>query len=216
MYIEELEQVLGKIQQTEEQLKLLKIELKYIPFLISKKNLSYDENLKIAEYLYWADVGISANDIAEIIMRMKLHKFLKLIPKEFPNIICSNCLKPIIIKSLQAKKEFTVKKYFNNKICDTCLNKRSEERDVEYKNQALKRKELLFNLKSMPYKEYLESDHWKQTRDYQLKRAKFRCQLCNLSGKLNVHHRTYERRGEELNSDLIVLCESCHKLHHNK
>ena len=42
-----------------------------------------------------------------------------------------------------------------------------------------------------------------------------RCQLCNLgSVPLNVHHRTYERRGEELDEDLTVLCRECHHTFH--
>jgi len=47
-----------------------------------------------------------------------------------------------------------------------------------------------------------------------LKRAKYSCQLCNSKDNLNVHHRTYERRGHELASDLIVLCKQCHKTFH--
>ena len=31
---------------------------------------------------------------------------------------------------------------------------------------------------------------------------------------LEVHHRTYERLGEELASDLTVLCNRCHHVHH--
>jgi len=33
---------------------------------------------------------------------------------------------------------------------------------------------------------------------------------------LNVHHNTYKRRGHELGSDLLVLCQKCHKKIHNK
>lgn len=71
-------------------------------------------------------------------------------------------------------------------------------------------------LKSCPYSEYLQSEHWKDIRLMALRRASFRCQLCNAQDKLNVHHRTYERRGEELLSDLTVLCEPCHAKHHGK
>ena len=69
-------------------------------------------------------------------------------------------------------------------------------------------------LKSMPYKEYLQTDHWKHTRKSALKRAEYRCQLCNGDAMLQVHHRTYERRGHERASDLIVLCRQCHKDFH--
>ena len=45
--------------------------------------------------------------------------------------------------------------------------------------------------------------------------AGYRCQVCNGDEKLNVHHRTYERYpGRERLADLTVLCERCHKKHH--
>lgn len=31
------------------------------------------------------------------------------------------------------------------------------------------------------------------------------------TSRLHVHHRTYERLGEELPEDLVVLCEVCHE-----
>jgi hypothetical protein len=31
---------------------------------------------------------------------------------------------------------------------------------------------------------------------------------------LQVHHRTYERRGAELADDLVVVCRQCHEIHH--
>ena len=75
-------------------------------------------------------------------------------------------------------------------------------------------------LKYMPYKEYLQTEFWDKQRKGALKRALFRCQLCN-KGKaarvtLDVHHRTYERRGRESPEDLIVLCRNCHSNFHNK
>lgn len=57
---------------------------------------------------------------------------------------------------------------------------------------------------------------WKEARRRALKRAGFACQLCNSKDKtLNVHHRTYERRGNEQNNDIIVLCEDCHRKFHD-
>ena len=38
----------------------------------------------------------------------------------------------------------------------------------------------------------------------------------NSSRRLNVHHGTYVRRGRELDSDLFLLCESCHKAVHRR
>jgi len=70
------------------------------------------------------------------------------------------------------------------------------------------------DLQNMTYSDYLQSQEWQETRSGALKRANYRCQLCNRSGRLNVHHRTYERRGREYASDLTVLCEECHAKHH--
>jgi len=86
-------------------------------------------------------------------------------------------------------------------------------------------------LKSLPYAEYLKSNHWYYKRNKALNKAFFQCQVCNSKGhiirpandpdfveyrecQLHVHHRTYERKGHELPQDLIVLCSECHELFH--
>lgn len=68
----------------------------------------------------------------------------------------------------------------------------------------------LSELKSMPYPEYLQTPEWAKKRDKALRFAGYRCQLCNSPKSLNVHHRTYERKGHELMGDLTVLCNDCH------
>lgn len=42
-----------------------------------------------------------------------------------------------------------------------------------------------------------------------------RLQVCNCNAPLDVHHNTYERRGQERPSDLIALCRPCHEKHHD-
>jgi hypothetical protein len=72
-------------------------------------------------------------------------------------------------------------------------------------------------LRGMPYKEYLLTPEWQARRTAALERALYRCQVCNRGRcELHVHHRTYERRGAELPSDLIVLCARHHALFHGK
>ena len=63
--------------------------------------------------------------------------------------------------------------------------------------------------------EYLQSGHWKAVREGALRRAAYRCQVCNSDKSLDVHHRTYERVGRELPEDLTVLCRKCHNVFHN-
>lgn len=75
----------------------------------------------------------------------------------------------------------------------------------------------VFALQKIPYQVYLKSKHWKKKREDALAKANHTCQLCNTQqGTLDVHHRTYKRRGWEQPEDLIVLCRACHtKFHHD-
>jgi 5-methylcytosine-specific restriction endonuclease McrA len=66
------------------------------------------------------------------------------------------------------------------------------------------------------YSQYLESAEWKAKRRGALERADHRCQVCYSKRRLQVHHRTYARVGEERDADLTVLCTRCHRLFHEK
>lgn len=66
------------------------------------------------------------------------------------------------------------------------------------------------------YSEYLQSKHWKDLAEETRRLAGYRCQVCNSDQKLEVHHRTYERKGDEHQSDLVCLCHDCHERFHNK
>jgi hypothetical protein len=65
-------------------------------------------------------------------------------------------------------------------------------------------------LRTMPYPDYLRTPEWAERRRGALRRAGHACETCSAQGRLHVHHRTYERRGEERVDDLAVLCEDCH------
>ncbi len=73
----------------------------------------------------------------------------------------------------------------------------------------------LDELRRMGYREYLRTPEWRTTRAAALLRAGHCCSLdATHTTDLEVHHRTYERRGEELASDLVVLCHDCHMTFH--
>jgi hypothetical protein len=77
--------------------------------------------------------------------------------------------------------------------------------------------ERLAELRAMPYRLYLRTPEWRRTRMAALVRAGNACSLdVTHTERLEVHHRTYERLGAELVTDLVVLCHSCHELHHKK
>jgi hypothetical protein len=65
------------------------------------------------------------------------------------------------------------------------------------------------------YKEFIRSDAWAAIREAAVERADRRCQICYSADHLQVHHRTYERfGGDELPTDLTVLCDGCHDAFH--
>jgi len=65
------------------------------------------------------------------------------------------------------------------------------------------------------YQDYLtRSPHW-----HMLKRQHDRipCYSCGdwKAFNLDLHHKTYERLGQEVPSDLVRMCKFCHKLGHD-
>lgn len=97
--------------------------------------------------------------------------------------------------------------------CDDCTARSRQLSAVQLRNWQLRKE----HLARMPYKEYLKTPEWQERRRKAVRTAKNACQLCNTSGViLDVHHRTYENRGNERFADLIVLCRACHSKHHGK
>lgn len=99
--------------------------------------------------------------------------------------------------------------------CAECAQKRDSWKDA-YEQRMAAQAALAERLRRLPYREYLKTDHWQQVRRDALRRAGYRCELCFASGQLDVHHKTYERRGMEQRGDLIVLCRDCHGKFHDK
>jgi len=69
-------------------------------------------------------------------------------------------------------------------------------------------------LKALPYRVYLQSSWWFSRRNKALRDAGYRCNRCEVKRDLEVHHRSYQRLGAELDSDLEVVCRGCHLGHH--
>ena len=72
---------------------------------------------------------------------------------------------------------------------------------------------------SINYNEYLKSSRWRNMRLAKFNEVGYRCEKCGCEGdamKIDVHHKTYERLGNERMSDLEVLCRYCHKVKHGE
>ena len=64
-------------------------------------------------------------------------------------------------------------------------------------------------------KVYMRSNVWKVRKLATLIIQNSRCKLCDSPYDLHLHHLTYERLGNEYQSDLVVLCGQCHQRQHD-
>jgi len=149
---------------------------------------------------------------------------LNIKPKEIPDKIgiyilygrCNKCGGDILFQSRGALQWWYKRPNYSSNLCEDCEKKDANSRIGGYIEREKQRKERVSQLRNMPYPEYLQTPEWDKTRKLKLKESSFRCEMCNATGVLNVHHRTYENRGDENTKDLIVLCEKCHKKFHDK
>lgn len=63
--------------------------------------------------------------------------------------------------------------------------------------------------------EYMQSEQWKQLKLERLKIAQNKCESCDSTHNLHLHHITYERLTQEHIEDLAVVCEQCHTYIHS-
>jgi hypothetical protein len=67
------------------------------------------------------------------------------------------------------------------------------------------------------YEDYIKSPEWAEKRKIVMQMWCNRCALCNIGATpLDLHHRTYDRVGNELVTDLVPLCRNCHAKFHGK
>lgn len=71
-------------------------------------------------------------------------------------------------------------------------------------------------MSQVDYESYLLSPEWRERRAERIRFAAGKCEVCCSRDRLEVHHRTYERLGAELMTDLLVLCDDCHGRFHDK
>jgi len=185
------------------------------------KAIGKEESGKLATEIYWDFRGYAT------IVRTAYYNagYDGDIPTVGQESICSICKKVITFKSIVNKNNFDN----NSHICYICQyifdelgysNYPNCQRDVwKYEGGKYGLEEdvkSIHNLRTMPYQEYLQSDHWAAKRKEALDFYGHRCVVCHTTAQLQVHHRTYAHKGLENMNDLVVLCSECHKLYHNK
>lgn len=61
------------------------------------------------------------------------------------------------------------------------------------------------------YKEYLNSEEWKEKRKEFIELANKECEECGSTKNLQVHHLNYDNIYHESEEDVEVLCDDCHE-----
>ena len=95
----------------------------------------------------------------------------------------------------------------------------TDRKHLTYKHQH--RSRIKWEMETKPerallYQEYLLSNEWKRRRLRILDRDKYTCQGCHETAATQVHHLTYTHLFDELDYQLISLCENCHAKAHKK
>jgi 5-methylcytosine-specific restriction endonuclease McrA len=205
--VQELNKKFAVIEQQENSIVLWKYEI--LKAIYDESNLELAR--EFANEIYWDERLSMISDLKNMWEIKTGEKFIQK-PKKV-TVICTKCIAEF---EISAK---SVSDAHKPKLCPECtpVNNPVSGRDLlaeANKKYWKEYQERLYVLKTMPYREYLKTPEWQERRKAAYRRAQNRCQLCNNTGVLNVHHRDYTRRGNELNSDLIVLCDKCHKKFH--
>lgn len=221
----EIESILQDIEEMEEAINQLQTRLENLPAQIANELETEAERIEAAKYLYWSVPRLSSKIIAKDLLGISVRNIKKYIPSTEEFIPCERCQQNIYFTTRSHAQELKRrlrkdKRYYSEGykiICDTCWKEIVQQREKNNQQKYSRYFERLNELQKMPYQEYLKTPEWRQRRQKHLQSAGFRCQVCNANGvTLHVHHRTYERRGTERFSDLIVLCRECHELFHQK
>jgi hypothetical protein len=64
------------------------------------------------------------------------------------------------------------------------------------------------------YDLYLATDKWRGFKNSIISKRGFNCELCSSKKNIQVHHLTYERLGNEMPEDVMILCKKCHEKAH--
>ncbi|KKL66391.1 hypothetical protein LCGC14_2145460 [marine sediment metagenome] len=181
-----------------------------------------EKRRELASKIYLANRNIGATDLAIHMGAPPGKPTTKYIKPTLFNGHCKYCgdNSPIPVSSRgdikYDKYGMFVELTYRRHECDKCQNERAEGYRESSKRDQEDNARLMEELRTMPYREYLETDHWENTRRRALNRANYKCEMCNGKGVLHVHHKTYARRGDEWMADLIVLCKNCHAKFHDK
>jgi hypothetical protein len=179
---------------------------------------SFEDLQECVSFLYWNKV-FEQDDLIQL-FGLTNQNFISYITPRYTGGKCQLCKRELRFHTIEEEEEYCLSGRIDT-LCPLCSIDKNKsnliETDGVWWSLGFLTEQMISALKTMPYSEYLNTEVWDLTRRRALDYAGHKCQVCNRDDiTLNVHHRTYERRGEEYPQDLIVLCEDCHKLFHFK
>jgi len=106
-------------------------------------------------------------------------------------------------------------------LCESCVQGLQHRYGEQHRADLCIRRARIAELRKLPFEEYRLTPEWRARRNRVLLRAGNKCELCYASMLIELHHRTYDRYGDELLNDLSgcvalaigVITTSCRKLH---
>ncbi len=223
--MEELKAVVTDLQEAEDAVQILEQRLDEIVLGLRDRIEDHDKLMQAASYVYWMVPSVKVKTIAQgVFGNDEVRQVLQVIPAVSAGISCERCAREIPVTSRtnfqELMRELRRNRRFPNEygvVCNDCRAKIMAGRWHEQSQCDAAWEARLRELRAMPYREYLLTPEWEDRRARHLRSAGYRCQVCNAGGtRLDVHHRTYERLGEELFKDLVVLCNKCHELFHRE
>lgn len=219
--LEDLNTVLTELDDAETRVKALKQKLaETVLNLPSRLGENEDLRDEAVHYLYWFEERVNATTLKQafdvISPSHASKKSTNVLRQPTIEEVCKTCNQTFLAK-ITSRSAFKERRW--SKECEECEEKRHLTNRQYFERQrqreaALQQRQ--YELRTMPYYKYLQTPEWQERRKRAMKKAGFRCQVCNAYGvRLNTHHRTYERRGNERDTDLITLCEACHQIFHD-
>lgn len=129
---------------------------------------------------------------------------------------CAICFRGMghVYKRTEALEMLAGEQPFND---EECQEKRQKAYDVHYAQfriaydaHQIKRKQAWRDY----YNAYLKSIRWALLRVKVLTMVGYKCEACQSTDTLQLHHRHYQTLGQEGLDDVVILCKTCHDLVH--
>lgn len=97
---------------------------------------------------------------------------------------------------------------------DTLLSRYWANKDEEWKRIEASESARVSEAMRIKYAAYRKTDKWKRKCELVMRRAQGVCEGCRERKADEVHHLTYEHRGDEFLFELVAICRPCHERIH--